>query len=451
MIETNQDKLILSVTQLNQQVHYLLEQSFPYIFVKGEVSNLSCPTSGHWYFSLKDEAAQVRCAMFRLKNRSAKCRLTDGMQIIAAARVSLYEPRGDYQLIVEQVEEFGLGLLQKKFEELKQRLEKAGLFNAEHKKSLPIIPNRIGIITSPTGAAIRDILHVLKRRMPAIPVLIYPTLVQGELAAKQIATQIHLANQRAECDLLILARGGGSLEDLWPFNEEIVAQAIFASLIPIITGIGHEIDFTIADFVADQRTPTPSAAAELASPNQQDLLHKIMLFEMRLIKQFSHQLEKLTQSVDWLNKRLLQTHPQYQIKKQYEQLEQLKKRLFLSFTVAIGCYHHKLQTLIVKLNQHHPAHRFKQINLTLQHLTTRLITSIKQQIIHKQAALHTLIRTLHTISPLATLDRGYAIIKEVNTQKIIRDKSQVTPGTHVLATLNNFEIECTVNKVISDL
>ena len=271
------DREVYTVSQLNQAAKNLLEGSFPLIWISGEISNLSQPSSGHMYLTLKDEAAQVRCAMFRFRNSLLSFAPKNGMQVLARAKVSLYEGRGEFQLIIEHMEEAGDGLLRRKFDELKHRLAALGLFNHEHKKPLPALPQCIGVVTSATGAAIRDIISVLKRRMPAIPIMIYPAAVQGSEAAGQIVKAINLANQRQECDVLIVGRGSGSLEDLWPFNEEIVAHAIFNSEIPIISAVGHEIDYTIADFVADVRAATPSAAAELISPHQQELLQQVQL------------------------------------------------------------------------------------------------------------------------------------------------------------------------------
>ena len=258
----------ISVSELNRTVRRLLEDDIARIWVEGEISNLARPASGHVYFSLKDEKAQVRCAWFRQRQRGPTIHLKNGDQMLVFGKVSLYEPRGDYQIIVEQVENAGEGELRRRFEALKNKLADEGLFDTERKQPLPALPGRIGVVTSPSGAAIRDILTVLRRRFPAIPVLVYPTAVQGDAAAGEIASAIDTAVRRAECDLLIVGRGGGSLEDLWPFNEEVVARAIAACPIPVISAVGHEVDVTIADFVADVRAPTPSGAAEIAVPDQ---------------------------------------------------------------------------------------------------------------------------------------------------------------------------------------
>ena len=266
---------IYSVSRLNREVRALIENNFPSVWVQGEISNLARPASGHIYFSLKDENAQVRCAMFRNSNRLLKFKPTDGMQVLVRASAGLYENRGDYQLIVDHMEEAGAGLLQRRFEELKTKLAQEGLFDTEHKQDIPSFPDRIGIITSPSGAAVRDVLSVLNRRFPGIPVLIYPIPVQGDDAPPQIVRMINKACQHNDCDVLILTRGGGSLEDLWAFNDERVARAVFDCQIPLVCGVGHEIDFTIADFVADVRAPTPSAAAELVSPDRLEWTNRV--------------------------------------------------------------------------------------------------------------------------------------------------------------------------------
>lgn len=278
----SQSPAIYTVSRLNQTVRMLLEQQMGQVWISGEISNFTQPASGHWYFTLKDDGAQVRCAMFRNSNRRVTFRPQHGQQVLVRANITLYEPRGDYQIIVESMQPAGVGLLQQQFEQLKQKLSQEGLFDAQHKQPLPSPAHQIGVITSKTGAALHDILHVLQRRDPSLPVVIYPTAVQGDDAPAQIVRAIELANQRAECDVLIVGRGGGSLEDLWSFNDERVARAIFASRIPIVSAVGHETDVTIADFIADLRAPTPSAAAEVVSRNQQELLRQIQGQQQRL-------------------------------------------------------------------------------------------------------------------------------------------------------------------------
>jgi len=299
-METAANRDIYSVSRLNREVRVLLERGFASLWLEAEISNLAKPSSGHWYFSLKDATAQVRCCMFRQRNMMCAFAPRDGQKVLVRARIGLYEPRGEYQLVVDHMEDSGQGALKRQFEELSAKLAAEGLFAPERKRALPMIPKRIGVITSPSGAAIRDILHVLARRFAAVPVLIYPVAVQGAAAAAEIAAAVRLAGRRAECDVLILARGGGSLEDLWAFNDEALARAIVASPIPIISGIGHEIDFTIADFAADVRAPTPSAAAEIAVPDGAEWLTSLARLTHRLQRGLLRRVEAQRERLRWL-------------------------------------------------------------------------------------------------------------------------------------------------------
>lgn len=388
-------KPIYTVSKLNQSARLLLEEGLGTIWVEGEISNFVRASSGHIYFSLKDENAQVKCAYFKGR-KNQQNNWAQGMHVLACAKVSLYEPRGDYQLIVEYVEEAGVGALQKAFEVLKAKLQAEGLFDIEHKKPLPDYPKCLGVITSPTGAAIMDILHVLERRYPSLPVIVYPTLVQGTSAASQIVHAIEVAHEHQQCDVLIVARGGGSLEDLWPFNEEIVARAIFNSKIPIISGVGHEVDFTIADFVADVRAPTPSAAAELVSPDGEALLGYIEQLQSRLVQHISHK---------------------------------------------ITFKHHQLQNLLARLR--HPRERLQFFAQKLDDQTHRLKQAWHKIITKRQHKLSLLLQTLQTLSPTATLSRGYAIVKNAKGQ-IIRNADNVHKGETIFTTLNVGEIKSRV-------
>lgn len=354
---------IYTVSQLNQLAKGLLEEALPLIWLSGEISNLSQPGSGHMYFTLKDEKAQVRCAMFRFRNSLLNFSPKNGMQILARAKVSLYEGRGEFQLIVEHMEEAGDGALRQAFEMLKQRLAAQGLFNTEHKKPLPTFPKTVGIVTSPTGAAIKDIISVLKRRMPLISIIIYPTVVQGNEAAAQIVKAIELANHRQECDLLIAGRGGGSREDLWPFNEETVARAIFNSKLPIVSAVGHEIDYTIADFAADVRAPTPSAAAELVSPQQTDLLQQLQLYYQHLTRQFTVFLQRSQQQIVWLSKRM--QHPKQRLQARAQQVDYLEQRLLQAQKQSLQQKQAEVHKLAIKLEIYHPQTFIKP--LLMQH------------------------------------------------------------------------------------
>lgn len=442
-MNTTHDHPILTVTQLNQQVRHLLEKSFPAILVEGEISNFSQPASGHWYFSLKDNGAQVRCAMFRMQNRSVHFAVKEGTHVIVKAKVALYEERGDFQLIVEKMEEAGFGALQKAFDELKLKLEKEGLFLETHKKKLPFIPKKIGVITSATGAAIRDILQTLKHRFPIAPIIIYPTLVQGNEAAAQIVRMLQLANTRQECDVLILARGGGSLEDLWPFNEEIVARAIYASEIPIISGIGHQTDFTIADFVADVRAPTPTGAATIAAPDHQTLCTQFAKQTRQLQQYVTRQHQQVSQKYDWLYKRLLQTHPLKQITQQKLLLSQLNKKLILLQQHQIKLYQHRLQNNVAKLQRYHPEQLLQFLRARLLQIKNRLSRSMPALLEKRQLHFRQLVQQLHAISPLATLARGYAIAKKENGQ-LIHEYNDVKKNDMINVTFAKMELICTV-------
>lgn len=359
------ERKILQVHQLNQLSQQILESEIGLVWVTGEISNLSIPSSGHAYFTLKDSQAQIRCALFKFTRAKIKHELKNGLQVLVLAKVSLYAPRGDYQAIIQDLEPAGLGDLQQQFLALKNKLEKEGLFLESHKKAIPALPKQIGVITSSTGAALQDILKVLRKRLPMLPVVIYPCQVQGDKAADSICQAIASANQRAECDVLIIARGGGSLEDLWPFNEEKVVRAIFASSIATISGVGHQTDFTIADFVADLRAATPSNAAELATPDQQHWLQQIERQKNYLTQLILHAIAHRFQQLSHLSKRL--KHPGQLIQQQMQAVDLLERRL----------------------------------NLALQ----------KNLAIKKQALL-SLARALNVLSPLNTLERGFAIVKD---------------------------------------
>ncbi len=437
---------IYSVSRLNNEVHLLLEDTFPNIWVEGEISNFAAPHSGHWYFSLKDAAAQVRCAMFRGNQRQLQFIPKDGTHVLLRGRVSLYENRGEYQLIVDYIEERGEGKLLRAFEALKKKLAAAGLFDIAHKKTLPNFPQCIGVITSPTGAAINDILTVLKRRFACANVIIYPTLVQGNTAAPAIVNAIQTANHRCECDVLIVARGGGSLEDLWPFNEEIVAQAIHQSALPIITGIGHEVDFTIADFVADQRAPTPSAAAEIVTPDKIELLALLTRHQQHILKYAKHRLTILHQQLSNLQKQLAQQHPKRRLAEKAQYLDfcelnlmQWQQRLFNQFSSHLKELHLRLQhqapnSLINRCNQqtHILQHR-------LSHLMLNTLNKQQQRLAHLAA-------TLDALSPLATLNRGYAIAMKVSSdkQEMLTNTTQVKSGDAIKLRLKKGELDCVV-------
>lgn len=419
---------IYSVSELSRDVSALLESAFPALWIEGEISNFSSPSSGHWYFTLKDNQAQVRCAMFRPRVRAVRFQPEPGKHVTVRAKVSLYEPRGDFQLIVEEMEEAGAGALQRALEELKKKLSAEGLFEAARKKPLPLFARTIGVITSPTGAALRDILSVLKRRFPSIPVLIYPTPVQGQGAGQKIAQAIALANARKECDVLILARGGGSLEDLWSFNEEVVARAIAACEIPLVCGVGHETDFSLADFVADRRAPTPSVAAEMVSPNGEEWIAQFAGQERRLIALMRSALNQASGRLKNLGPRL--QHPSRRLQMWTQRLDELERRLLQAWRTAQVQRTHRLATLAGRVRANAPENRLAKYRTQLSYLAVRLNQVETAQIDRHRNRLFLAIRGLETVSPLATLQRGYAIVADQDGH-VIRSASQVFLGQDV--------------------
>jgi len=442
------ERHIFTVSQLNREARELLEGSFFRIWVEGEISNLARPGSGHWYFSLKDERAQLRCAMFRGNNHKLSFKPDDGTYVLARGHISLYEARGDFQLIVEHMEEAGAGALQRAFEELKLRLDKEGLFTQEHKRPLPALPRAIGVVTSPSGAAIRDILSILKRRFPSIPIIIYPTAVQGQTAATEITAAIKQAGRRAtehgECDVLIVARGGGSLEDLWSFNDEQVARAIHACPIPVVSGVGHEIDTTIADFVADVRAPTPSGAAELVSPDQNEWLQAFRLHKRRLQTLEQEYLRHCRQQLLWLTKRLQQLHPGQRLLQQVQRLDELEQRLQRQIRLRLEQRRLHLRNLYTALQRQQPLATLRNLGLQYRHLEQRLRQQMQLRLERYQQQLRTCSQTLDAISPLATLGRGYAII-QTDDGDIVRHAGSVSRGQQIHARLGHGRLHCTVD------
>jgi exodeoxyribonuclease VII large subunit len=422
---------IITVTQLNRETSQLLADHFLSVLVEGELSNVAQPSSGHIYFTLKDANAQVRCAMFRTQLRRLAFKPENGKQVIVKAQVSLYEPRGDYQLIVEHIEEAGDGALRRAFDALTSKLSGQGLFDAAHKQSLPTLPRTIGVITSPSGAAIRDILTVLQRRFAAIPVIVYPTAVQGDNAKYEIAKAIATANRHQQCDVIILARGGGSLEDLWAFNEELVARAIYASDIPIISGIGHETDFTIADFVSDWRAATPSAAAEHASPDQQQWLSRFIYLESLLQRQLRRKLDQKQQTLDWLIQRLQQQHPGQKLDRNAQRMAELEARLKLALQTKLRHLSGIVEAKTATLWQHNPAVTINSHKQRQEYLKQRLIAAGNHKLGQLKQRLLNASQTLNAVSPLATLNRGYAMAVKPSTGEIIRSTGQINVGDWV--------------------
>lgn len=439
----------ITVSELNRRVRILLEQNIARLWIEGEISNLARPGSGHLYFTLKDDAAQIRCAWFRQRQRGSRAALRNGDKMLVLGRVSLYEPRGDYQVIVEQVEAAGEGELRRRFEVLKKKLAAEGLFDAERKRPLPAVPKRIGVITSPSGAAIRDILTVCRRRFPAIPVIVYPAAVQGGAAVGEIVAALETAAARGECDVLIVGRGGGSLEDLWAFNEEAVARAIAACPIPIVSAVGHEIDFTIADFVADVRAPTPSGAAELVAPDQLEWLRNCAATTSRLALQIRRYLDNNAQALDWLGRRLRQASPSRRLRQQRSRLEGLTRALGGAMRHDFTRRGRAVDRLVNRFLGRSPATRLERATQRLASLEPRLARAGRVSLERAGARLRQADRALQSVSPLATLERGYAIVSDAETGKVLTDAGHINPGTNVTARLARGRIQATVKKTES--
>jgi exodeoxyribonuclease VII large subunit len=427
----------LTVSQLNRQARILLESHFDFVWVEGEVSNFAAPSSGHWYFALKDGGAQVRCAMFR--NRNARLRFTpgNGDHIRLRCRVSLYEGRGEFQLIVEHMEQAGAGALHAAFERLKAKLLAEGLFDEARKRPLPDSISQLGVITSPTGAAIHDILTVLRRRCPGIAVSLLPVAVQGEDAARQIAAAIERANRwqregKVHFDALIVGRGGGSLEDLWAFNEEIVARAIAASELPVVAAVGHEVDFSIADMVADRRAPTPSAAAELLSPDQREWLQRLQALETNLVRLIRRKLNDANIQLSHLRTRL--KHPGAQLREQSQRLDELEQRLVLAQRNLLRRRGSELALLQSRLLASSPLPALRQLQTDTERLGQRLTGAMEHRLEQARNRLAHLAGMLDSLSPLGTLQRGYAIVTDSQGQ-VVRDASAVAVGDEVQARL----------------
>lgn len=433
----NSSEHVYTPSELNREVRMHIEMGFPRILLEAEISNLSRPASGHLYFSLKDQRAQIRCALFRSSANRLSIRPENGMKVLARGRISLYEPRGDFQLIVDSLKDAGEGLLQRQFEELKQKLEIEGLFDPANKQELPAHPLRIGVITSPGGAVIRDILHVLERRWPLAGVRLYPVSVQGLEAPSEIVSAIQAANSQQWADILIAGRGGGSLEDLAAFNEETVARAIFASVIPLISAVGHETDFSISDFVADLRAPTPSAAAELATPDQAALKASFSRLERQLWRRLQNRLERATQGLDHLSHRLQQRHPARQLSDQARQLETLQAALFRVGRRRLLELQNTNNNLSRRLQAHHPGYRLaefsRRVTRARQTLDRLTLAGLRQ---HRQGLLD-LVRTLNAVSPLDTISRGYAVVTSTLSGKVVDSIKQAPPGHSITTQLSD--------------
>lgn len=437
---------IFTVSRLNTTVRKLLEMEMGQIWLSAEISNFSQPSSGHWYFTLKDDAAQVRCAMFRNSNRRVTFRPQNGQQVLVRATITLYEPRGDYQLIAESMQPAGEGLLQQQFEQLKQKLLAEGLFDQRYKQPLPDPARQVGVITSATGAALRDVLHVLHRRDPSLPVVIYPTPVQGVDAPDALVRAIELANLRGECDVLIVGRGGGSLEDLWSFNDERVARAIFASRIPIVSAVGHETDVTISDFVADLRAPTPSAAAELVSRNQTELLRQLQSLQTRLEMATDYYLAEQRRKFALLHHRLQQQHPRLRLARQQTTLMKLQARLAEAIQRKLRQADRQLERPAQRLGSFQPQSKIHQAQQQMQQLYYRLQQTLQQRLHADKQRFSTLAGQLEGVSPLATLARGFSVTTATDGQ-VIKKTRQIKPGEILKTRLDDGWVESEVTSV----
>ena len=422
---------IWSVSRLNAEVRAVLDGSFPLLWVQGELSNLSRPASGHVYFTLKDEAAQVRCAMFRPKRQLLSFSPANGQQVLLRARVGLYEGRGDFQLLVEHMEPAGEGALRVELDRLKRRLATEGLFDESRKRPLPPFPRRIGLITSPSGAALHDLLTVLRRRLPLLPVLIYPVQVQGDGAAGNLIDALELANRRGDCDLLILARGGGSLEDLMPFNDEGLARAIRGSRIPVVTGVGHEVDVSIADLAADRRGATPSAAAELCTPSVEHLGSRIDALLRRLMAAYRQALTTAAARVERALRHLRLLHPTSRLQQLAQRLDQTERRLDMAMRRRLQVYEGALQPLASRLFSVSPARRIQSDARALRFLQQRQMAASEKLLSRPGERLSRLAQRLDALSPLATLARGYAIVSLPPADQVVTDAGQVAVGSRV--------------------
>jgi len=434
----------LSVSQLNSQVRHLLETHYGAINVQGEISNLAKPASGHVYFTLKDGNGQIRAAMFKSSASRNRYVPQAGDEVVVRGKISLYEPRGDYQLIATSIKPAGEGALQLAFLQLKEKLEKEGLFDPVHKKEIPESLARVGIVTSATGAAVHDILTVLKRRFPAMEVIIYPVAVQGQEAPAQIADAIIRANRHPLVDCLIVGRGGGSLEDLWSFNDERVARAIFHSQLPVISAVGHEVDVTISDYVADLRAATPSAAAELISPDQQEIIQTLDGYEQWLVHHMQTRMKQMSVQVDHLRSRL--RHPGEKLADQRNLLTQLQHRLHQSQQKQLKHQRHNLEQLAIRIRSQSPQQHLNLHRQNVAGLKQRLNHHMQQTVDSKQQLIAALARELNAVSPLATLDRGYSITFNRN-QQAIRQSDQVAKGDKLTTKLHDGELVSVVEEI----
>ncbi|BCG48120.1 Exodeoxyribonuclease VII large subunit [Citrifermentans bremense] len=438
------ERRVLTVSALTALVRGLLEENFEQVWVEGEISNLACPQSGHCYFTLKDAGAQIRCVMFRGAFRSLKFTPRDGMRILTRGRITLFEPRGEYQLVADYLEPQGIGGLQMAFIQLKEKLAKEGLFSELHKREIPKLPRRIGVVTSPTGAAIRDILTVLNRRFTNVELLISPVRVQGEGAAREIAGAIDDLNRVGNIDVMIVGRGGGSLEDLWAFNEEVVARAIHRSKIPVISAVGHETDFTIADFVADLRAATPSAAAELVVASKKELTAEVEALTHRLHVSQQRRLERSRALVTALSRAV--TDPSRVLGHLAQRVDSLDARLVREAGLILDDASERIVTLTARLSRQTPALTLQRSSERLSNLSLRLDHAIARRLACAAESVGLATGTLNAVSPLATLSRGYSITRKLPARSVVTSSRQLAPGDRVELSFAAGSALCTVEQ-----
>lgn len=438
---------VYTPSELNREIKLHLETGFPRVVVEAEISNLARPASGHLYFSLKDDRAQIRCAMFRSSASRMGIKVANGSKVLARGRISLYEPRGDYQFIIDSMQDAGEGLLQRQFEELKKKLDKEGLFDPAFKQPLAPYPARIGLITSPSGAAVRDLLHVMDRRWPVAQIRLYPVLVQGSEAPAEILDAIEAANRHGWAETLIIGRGGGSLEDLAAFNDEAVARSVFASNIPVISAVGHETDFSICDFVADLRAPTPSVAAELATPDQSVLKESFERAQRQLRRRIRDQLQQAGQKLDHLAHRLQQRHPESRLAEQEKQLNALAASLKGGMIRRLSDRALALDSLSRRLSSQRPDRKLADLLDRVRAARRSMERLVVKTVSGKREELANLARTLNAVSPLETIGRGYAVISSLKTGDVISSSSQAQAGDRISAQLRDGKLDCTVDLV----
>ncbi|QBH04047.1 exodeoxyribonuclease VII large subunit [Xanthomonas oryzae] len=438
----DRNEQILTPSQLNALARDLLEGSFPLVWVEAELSSVTRPSSGHLYFTLKDARAQIRCAMFKPKSTWLKFQPREGLRVLARGRLTLYEARGDYQLVLDHMEEAGEGALRRAFDALRARLAAEGLFDAERKQSLPAHVQRLAVITSPSGAAVRDVLSVLARRFPLLEVELLPSLVQGDSAAAQITSLLQRADASGRYDVILITRGGGSLEDLWAFNDERLARAIAAAQTPVVSAVGHETDVSLSDFVADVRAPTPSVAAELLVPDQRELVARVRRAQARMTQLQQHALGNAMQRADRLALRLRAHSPQARLQLLHRRQEEAGRQLGARMTQVLERLQARVQRGHAQVQSHNPQRHLAGLQQRLRALHPQ--AAMQRRLQHDQLQLRSIARSLEAVSPLATVARGYAIVTRPADGSVVRSAAEVAAGERLRAQLADGSIEVRV-------